>query len=69
MVVAHKILIAAYHILNDLEPYKELGSDYLCERFHKQTERRYIRQLEAAGYVVMKPKTAVDIPMARRPMR
>ncbi len=61
MVVAHKILIAAYHILHDLEPYKELGSDYLHERRHKQIERRHIRELEAAGYLVTKPKSSVCI--------
>ncbi len=55
MVVAHKILISAYHILHDMEPYKELGSDYLTERIHKQTERRYAHVLEAAGYVVIRP--------------
>ena len=59
MVVAHKILIAAYHILHDLEPYKELGSDYLKERRHKQNEHRYIRELESAGYVVIKPGSPV----------
>ncbi|KKM08961.1 transposase [Clostridiales bacterium PH28_bin88] len=63
MVVAHKILIAAYHILRDLEPYKELGSDYLRERFHRQTERRYVHELEAAGYVVIRPPQASVSPM------
>jgi transposase len=58
MVVAHKILISAYHILLDLEPYKELGSDYLRERFRKQTERRYVHELETAGYVVIRPPQA-----------
>ncbi len=61
MVVAHKILIAVYHILHDLEAYKELGSDYLHERRHKQIERRYIRELETAGYVVIKPEAPVGI--------
>ena len=61
MVVAHKILIAVYHILNNLEPYKELGSDYLRERRHKQIERRYVRELEVAGYVVIKPEAPVGI--------
>jgi len=55
MVVAHKILISAYHILRDMEPYKELGSEYLHERFRKQTIRRYAHELEAAGYVVIRP--------------
>jgi transposase len=61
IVVAHKILIAAYHILLGLEPYKELGSDYLRERFHRQSERRYVYELEAAGYVVIKPPQASGV--------
>ncbi len=50
--IAHKILIAVYHMLRDGVPFKELGSDYLSRRAAPHSRRTLVRQLEALGYSV-----------------
>lgn len=51
--VAHSILIIAYHILDRLEPYRELGGDYFALRQEKNAyQRRLVKQLERMGYEV-----------------
>jgi transposase len=52
---AHKILTAAYHVLNQGVPYHELGEESLYRRDTEATERyrrRLIKQLERLGHQV-----------------
>lgn len=51
--VAHSILVAAYHILDQLVPYQDLGGDWFIR--HQSLEhhaRRLVRQLFLLGYEV-----------------
>ena len=52
---AHKILTAAYHVLQQGVPYHELGEEFFCRRDTENTERyrrRLIKQLERLGHKV-----------------
>lgn len=52
---AHKILAAAYHVLNQGAAYHELGEEFFYRRDTENTERyrrRLIRQLERLGHQV-----------------
>jgi transposase len=44
--VAHAILVSAYYILRDGQPYEDLGGDYFLRR---ETPERLTRQLERLG--------------------
>jgi transposase len=49
--VAHSILVSAYHILDRLEPYQELGPDYFVTRHHRERHaRKLVAQLAALGF-------------------
>jgi len=51
--VAHSILVAAYHILDQLVPYHDLGGDWFVRRHSpEQHARRLVRQLAVLGYQV-----------------
>jgi len=51
--VAHSILVAAYHILDRMVPYEDLGGDWFVRRHSpEQHARRLVRQLAALGYEV-----------------
>ena len=55
--IAHKILVAAYHMLSDLVPYKELGADFLDRRDTARTASQLVRRLEHLGFQVeLKPQ-------------
>ena len=58
--VAHSILIIAYHILKDGQPYNELGADYFAQRRSTDAYRtRLVHQLERLGYdVTIAPRAA-----------
>ena len=63
---AHKILTAAYHVLNQGVPYHELGEDVFHRRDSEATERyrrRLIHQLERLGHKV----TLQPIPQPANP--
>jgi transposase len=48
--VAHSILVSAYHILNNTEPYRDLGFDHFQRREHPDhTVHPLTRQLEQLG--------------------
>ena len=50
MAVAHSMLIAIYHMLNDNKPYNELGSDYY-NQFNKEKKiSSYLKKLVSLGY-------------------
>jgi len=57
--IAHKILVAAYHILASDSDYVELVPDYLDRLDEKRTARHLTRRLQDLGYIVeIKPKAA-----------
>jgi hypothetical protein len=50
--VGHKILIAAYFIIKDKVPYKELGSEYLQDRNKDKRVKRHLKLLKELGVEV-----------------
>lgn len=50
--VAASILTAAYYILRDNVPYRDLGADYFDRRDPKNVVRRLVRRIENLGYDV-----------------
>jgi transposase len=51
--VAHSILIASYHVLNNNVPYQDLGGDYFARRADpERIARRLVAQLERLGHSV-----------------
>jgi hypothetical protein len=56
--VAHSLLVIAYHVLRDGQPYRELGGDYF-ERLNADRLTRYhTKRLAALGYAVTLTKCA-----------
>jgi transposase len=51
--VAHSILVAAYYMLRNDEPYRELGADWLARRNDEAHTRRLVAQLERLGHTVV----------------
>ena len=45
----HKILIAAYFVLNNKKTYKELGGDYLDKLTKNKQIKRHLRRLRELG--------------------
>jgi len=59
LAIGHKILVAAYHILADGRPYRDLGGGYLDSLHKVRTSRRLVRRPEALGFrVQVEPSTA-----------
>src|SRR3954454_76220 len=57
--IAHKILVAVFHILERAVPFADLGADYLDRLDKHRTAERLVRRLGALGYEVMlRPKAA-----------
>ena len=50
--IAHKILIAVYHLLAKRSDYRELGSSYLDQLNQKRTVNALTSRLRAMGYDV-----------------
>ena len=50
--VAASILTAAYHILRDGVPYRDLGGDYFTRRDKAKVAQRLARRLKDLGYDV-----------------
>ena len=54
--VAHRILIAIYHMLKKQEPFKDLGATYLDERNKPKLVNRMKHRIEQLGFrVVLEP--------------
>ncbi|MBA3243278.1 MAG: IS110 family transposase [Acidobacteria bacterium] len=59
--VAHKILVAAFHMLSKSVPYNELGETYLDKLDETRATSNLVRRLERLGYVVdLKPKESLE---------
>lgn len=59
MAVAHKILLAVFHMLQRTVAFADLGGDYLDRVDKHRTAKRLVRRLGALGYEVMlRPKAA-----------
>jgi len=57
--VAHKILVAAFHILADGTVYQDLGAGYLDTLSKTRTSKHLVRRLEALGFrVAIEPSAA-----------
>ena len=57
--VSHSVLVIIYHVLQDKQPYTDLGADYFDKLDSKRVERHHIRRLEQLGYTVtLTPKEA-----------
>jgi transposase len=57
--IAHKILVAVFHMLQQAFSFAELGADYLDRLDKHRTAKRLVRRLDALGYdVMLRPKTA-----------
>ncbi len=57
--VAHSILVAAFHILDRDQPYKDLGDDWFVRRHSPEKHaRKLLAQLKALGYDVALPERA-----------
>lgn len=50
--IAHKILVAAYHMLLKRVPYRELGDAYLDQIDTTRTAHQLVRRLERLGFAV-----------------
>jgi transposase len=50
--IAHKILVAAYHMLVRQLPYQDLGGSYLDKLDETRTTSNLVRRLERLGYAV-----------------
>jgi hypothetical protein len=57
--VAHKILVAIYHMLSSDTPYRELGADYLERLEPERLKLNLVRRLERLGFQVkLEPRRA-----------
>ena len=52
MAVAHRLLVAIYHMLRDREPYREIGTAPLREEAKRKQVTRMQRQIEHLGFSV-----------------
>jgi transposase len=52
LALAHKLLVAIYHILTNGTPYRDLGEHYLDTLNTQRTANRYIQRLKNLGFVV-----------------
>ena len=59
MAIAHKILVAVFHMLAKSIPFKELGEAFLDQQASKRTTTNLVRRLNNLGYdVLLRPKIA-----------
>ena len=52
MAVAHRLLVAIYHMLTDRVPYREIGTAPVPEAVKRKRAARMQRQIEQLGYTV-----------------
>ena len=57
--IAHKILVAVFHMLAKTVPFQELGETFLDQQARTRTTRNLVRRLNNLGYdVLIRPKVA-----------
>ena len=57
--VMHSVLVIAYHVLREGQPYRDLGADYFDKLNTTQLERHHVNRLKALGSaVVLTPASA-----------
>jgi transposase len=59
--VEHSILIMAYHMIQDKQPYRELGNDYFDKRRPESTAKRLVKRLEHLGFQVSLQQTQAPL--------
>lgn len=52
MAISHKLLVAAYFILRDKIPYKELGYDFLLQKRKTNQVNSHLKKLRELGVEV-----------------
>jgi len=52
MAVAHRLLVAIYHMLKERVPYREIGAAPLNDQAKRKLAERMQRQLERLGFTV-----------------
>jgi transposase len=62
MAIAHKILIAAYHVLFKNQTYADLGAGYLDKLRNGRTQKQLVRRLERLGFEVALKKRQPETP-------
>jgi transposase len=59
LAIAHKLLIAAFHLLATGEPWRDLGEGYLDQISRRRLTAKLVQRLNNLGYEVMLvPKVA-----------
>ncbi len=59
MAIAHKLLIAAFHMLSTGEAFRDLGESYLDQVARKRSTTKLVQRLSNLGYdVMLVPKAA-----------
>ena len=59
MAIAHKILLAVFHILAGDTEFRELGAGHLDQQHKHRVTKGLVRRLDALGYeVILRPKLA-----------
>jgi transposase len=59
MAIAHKLLLAAFHMLATGEPFRDLGESYLDQVARKRSTAKLVQRLSNLGYdVTLVPKAA-----------
>ncbi len=59
MAIAHKLLIAAFHMLSTGEAFRDLGESYLDQVARKRSTTKLVQRLNNLGYdVMLVPKAA-----------
>jgi transposase len=52
LAIAHKLLVAIFHMFSKNTAYRELGEDYFDKRNTQRVARRYVRRLQDLGFAV-----------------
>jgi transposase len=59
MAIAHKILVAVFHMLAGETDFRELGAAHLDQHQKHRVTKGLVRRLDALGYeVILRPKLA-----------
>lgn len=64
MAVAHRLLVAIYHMLKDRVPYREIGTVPPTEHAKRKAATRMQRQIEHLGYTVTLQPATPAVPSA-----